>query len=82
MCRATLLLNKYTRDYSMCVKEKGLQLDQRVEFEIMKVMGEDRGYKSGGYGVWLYCELGEIIVLWLEIVAAGGSKGRKGGGQV
>jgi hypothetical protein len=24
MCRATLLLNKYTRDYSMCVKEKGL----------------------------------------------------------
>jgi hypothetical protein len=55
-------------------------LDQRVEIEIMKVMGEDRGHKSGGYGVWLYCELGEIIVLWLEIVAVGGSKGRKGGG--
>jgi len=39
-------------------------LDQRVEIEIMKVMGEDTGYKSGGYGVWLYCELGEIIVFF------------------
>ena len=40
-------------------------MDQRVEIEIMKVMGEDTGYKSGGYGVWLYCELGEIIVFFL-----------------